>query len=97
MEVEKAPVPSKVPVLFIVQIGFERLVVVSRVYPLFGVPPVAVKIKLPPETVGDPNWKTAAFVKRTLSNVACHVLAGSLDRAMTRSPLVVGPVLKVAE
>jgi hypothetical protein len=43
---EKAPVPSSVPVLFVVQtIGGDRLVAVSQVYPLFGVPLAPVRIR----------------------------------------------------
>jgi len=53
MEFEKSPAPSSVPVLFVVQeIGAERLVELNQVYGLFGIPPVPVSMRLPPETVG---------------------------------------------
>src|ERR1019366_1639640 len=48
---EKAPVPSSVPPALTVQLpnGSDKFVVVSQVKPRFGVPPLPVRIRLPPE------------------------------------------------
>ena len=75
-EFENAP-PLSVPIKFVVQmIGADRFVVVSQMYGAdAGVPPLPVKIRLPPETIGRANvvggvggaTTAGAFVSRTLS------------------------------
>ena len=75
MAFENAPVPFSVPVRFVVQmIGADKLVAVSKVYPPFGVPPVPIRIRLPPETTETPSVGifgiTAVAVSCTLSKAA---------------------------
>jgi hypothetical protein len=54
MAFEKSPLASKFPTEFVVQrpIGVVKFVVVSQVYWPLAVPPLPVRMRLPPETTG---------------------------------------------
>jgi hypothetical protein len=53
MALENAPVPLNTPVVFVTQSanGVATFVVLNKVYPPPAVPPLPVRIKLPPERV----------------------------------------------